>query len=532
MAINEALLVNAAVQVGLADAAQVGELRQTARRNRRSLLDELMRHYRFPQSAVFQALATLHGLPYVAAHQVVPAREVMGKVSLATLQRRKVLPVKLGEELVLATLDPADQVALETVNRALGRTLKPAVADPEALGFVLAALDGGTTAAPDDAFDSVSALDEVMKQAYIRRASDIHVEPGRDYTRIRMRVDGHMQTLGLRLARNQAEALVNRIKVLSGMDISEQRKPQDGGFSYAVQAWDLPETDLRAATVPSRWGERVTLRILGQADSVLSLAQLGMPERIQERLLETLGHPFGMLLVTGPTGSGKSTTLYACLRELDADDLNILTAEDPVEQSMPGITQVQIGGKVDFATTLRSFLRHDPDVVLVGEIRDLETAETALKASMTGHLVLSTLHTNDAVSAVSRLVNLGCDRYLVGNTLVGVLAQRLVRRLCTHCKEAYTADPAASALLGCCDGTILYRAKGCPVCLGSGYSGRTGLYEALWIDADLGGRIAAGLAETALRREVSYSSLWQCAAEKVLAGETALDEVRGFAQNG
>jgi type IV pilus assembly protein PilB len=367
-----------------------------------------------------------------------------------------------------------------------------------------------------------------VNSPYLRRASDIHFEPSAFGMRVRLRVDGHLQEYGRTLGGAESEALMTRLKVLSSLDIAEQRMAQDGGLSYQVAGWEIPPTDIRVATVPTKFGERATLRLLGQETGRLSLEKLGMPEGILSGFRQAIDRPHGMILVTGPTGSGKSTTLYAALRELDADDLNILTVEDPVEQIMDGITQVQVTNKVSFGQALRSFLRHDPDVILVGEIRDMETAETALKASMTGHLVLSTLHTNDAVGAVSRLVDIGAERYLIGSTLIGVLAQRLVRRLCPHCRQSRSSTEEERKQLGMEGKTDLqlFDPQGCPHCLGSGFLGRVGLFEALWLDPELSVSIAAGASEDEIRRQAKgLKTLWQDGCEKVLNGDTALTEV-------
>ncbi len=311
---------------------------------------------------------------------------------------------------------------------------------------------GGRGAGADD---PVALFDRLLKEAWLRRASDIHVEPGKESCRIRLRVDGVMQPWGPALARPQGEGLVSRIKVLAAMDIAETRATQDGGMAHRIAGWDGDPVDLRVASIPTRFGERVTLRILKSDAGPIGLDALGMPPFMLEALREVLARPHGIVLVTGPTGSGKSTTLYAALRELDLGCLNVLTVEDPIEQFMAGVSQVQVSAKVGFAGALRSFLRHDPDVVLVGEVRDFDTADTALKAATTGHLVLSTLHTNSALGVVSRLADIGCERYLLADTLVGAIAQRLVRRLCRRCRREVDACAEARALFGVAPGEPL-----------------------------------------------------------------------------
>ncbi len=316
------------------------------------------------------------------------------------------------------------------------------------------------------------------------------------------------------------------------MDISEQRAPQDGGFAYSVQDWNMDETDFRVAVVPTRWGERATLRILGQNSEAIALNKLGMPDEILSEFRQALSSPHGMILVTGPTGSGKSTTLYAALREINTGAENILTVEDPIEQELIGVTQVACAGKINFASALRSFLRLDPDIILVGEIRDYETADIAFKAAMTGHIVLSTLHTNNAMSAVSRLVDIGCERFLVADSLIGVIAQRLVRRLCQKCKQEVVATTQQAEELSIDDGSVIYQAAGCAVCLGHGYKGRIGIFEALWINRALAQAISQGQDLNSLYSASSrYRPLWSDAKAKVLSGLTSFNEIRSFNHN-
>ena len=534
MAITEAVLINAGVQAGLVRAEAISGLKLQARRERIRLLEAVTRAGRFPEAALYQALADLRNIPFLQPRDLRADPALLAQLPRSLLARRLMLPVRCDQGgPLLALADPDDQIGLESASRAAGVKFRPALADPAALeAAIRRAGDAETRAEPavpaTGEADSVRQFDDIMKEAYLRRASDIHFEPFEGGMRVRLRVDGHLQEYNRPLSSGEGEALMTRLKVLSGLDIAEQRMAQDGGLSYRIERWELPATDIRVATVPTRWGERATLRLLGQETGQLSLERLGMPARMLAEFRQAIARPHGMILVTGPTGSGKSTTLYAALRELDAEDQNILTAEEPVEQVMPGITQVQVTGKLSFAQALRSFLRHDPDVILVGEIRDMETAETGLKAAMTGHLVLSTLHTNDAVGAVSRLADIGAERYLIGSTLIGVLAQRLVRRLCHHCRvrREATADERALLEVDAQAACVLHEAKGCPICLGSGYLGRIGLFEAFWIDEALSRAIAEGAGDGLLRNQArSLKTLWQDGREKVLSGDTALSEV-------
>ncbi len=534
MAVTEAVLINAGVQAGLVDAKTISGLKLKARRERIHLLEAVTRAGRFPEAALYQALADLRGIPFLQPRDLKPDTELMKRIPRNIMQRRLMLPVDNGSEgYLLALADPDDQISLDSASRATGEKFQPALADPGALEAVIRRCGREEHAAgqPIETFaavDSIHLFDDIMKEAYLRRASDVHYEPFDGGMRIRLRVDGHLQEYNRPLTPAEGDALMNRLKVLASLDIAEQRMAQDGGMAYRIEKWDIPATDIRVATVPTRWGERATMRLLGQDTGQLTLEQLGMPQQILHDFRQAIARPYGMILVTGPTGSGKSTTLYAALRELDTDDQNILTVEDPVEQVVPGITQVQMTGKVSFAQALRSFLRHDPDVILVGEIRDEETVETGLRAAMTGHMVLSSLHTNNAVGAVTRLVDIGAERYLIGSTLIGVLAQRLVRRLCHHCREQRVATPDELRLLGLPrEGqTHIYDPKGCPLCLGTGFLGRIGLFEALWIDDNLSVAIAEGAGEEKIQRSAKgLKSLWADGCNKVLAGDVSLTEV-------
>lgn len=525
MAINENVLINAAVQMQVFSNDQVSEFRQQARRERANLLEVLKRELRIPLTAFYQSLAALRSMPFLTVAELHVAVDKFEKLPANLLSRRLLLPVYKEGQLYLAIADPDDQVSVDSVKRILGDSLKVALAEPVALQSALQLAMGENVAPPEEG-EPVALFDDVMQEAYIRRASDIHFEPIKSGMKVRMRVDGHLQDYPRLFSRREADGLLNRIKVLASLDISESRMPQDGGFSYAIAAWDKAATEIRLATIPSRFGERATMRILGQSDGALSLNELGMPEEILRSFRAGLKRSHGIILVTGPTGSGKSTTLYGALREIDKQEHNVLTVEDPIEQVIEGVSQVQTSNKVTFSSALRSFLRHDPDIILVGEVRDLETADTALKAAMTGHLVLSTLHTNDATSAPTRLADLGCQNFLIASTLVGVLAQRLVRRLCPHCKTSQPATLKQQKKLQITEATPLFFAKGCPVCLGKGYSGRVGIYEALWVDESLELAIAKGESALSLAKQANYlQSLWQDARVKVLAGTTSLDEV-------
>ncbi|MEM7359564.1 MAG: type II secretion system ATPase GspE [Pseudomonadota bacterium] len=377
----------------------------------------------------------------------------------------------------------------------------------------------------DDDAPIIRLINALLTQAIRENASDIHLEAFEDESVVRFRVDGVLRDI-LTPRRELHGALVSRIKVMSKLDIAEKRLPQDGRMSLRVAEHPV---DVRVSTLPTQHGERVVLRLLDKQSARLNLAALGMPEEILKTFEVLINKPNGILLVTGPTGSGKTTTLYSGLHRLDRKKLNILTVEDPVEYDLDGVGQTQMNTKIGltFASGLRSILRQDPDVVLVGEIRDLETAEISVQASLTGHLVLSTLHTNTAVGAVTRLVDMGVEPFLIASSLVGVLAQRLVRRLCPDCKEAYQPDETEMELLGVNADHTLYKSRGCVSCDQIGFKGRLGIYELVDINEGMRRLIHDQASEDALTEQARKNSpsLMQNGFARVVAGETTVDEV-------
>jgi general secretion pathway protein E len=409
-------------------------------------------------------------------------------------------------------------------------------------------LDGGLDlndvasqlAEPEDLMESqddapiIRLINALLTEAIREEASDIHIESFESSMVVRFRVDGVLREV-LRPQRALAPLLTSRIKVMAKLDIAEKRLPQDGRISLKVAGRAV---DVRVSTLPSGHGERVVLRLLDKQAGRLDLDHLGMAARDQQEMDRLIHQPHGIILVTGPTGSGKTTTLYAALSRLNNARRNILSVEDPIEYDLEGIGQTQVNTKVDmtFARGLRAILRQDPDVVMVGEIRDLETVEIAVQASLTGHLVLSTLHTNTAVGAVTRLRDMGVEPYLLSSSLIGVLAQRLVRLLCGKCRVSYTANHKECELLGAdaAQPPTLYRVgEGCPHCNHMGYRGRTGIYEVVTINETLRGMIHDGSAEHELELEARRhsSGIRTDGMRRVLAGETSLDEVLRVSQS-
>ena len=373
----------------------------------------------------------------------------------------------------------------------------------------------------------IRLINALFTQALRENASDIHVEPFETRSVVRLRIDGTLRDL-IEPARALHAALVSRIKIMAHLDIAEKRLPQDGRISLRIAGKPV---DVRVSTIPTAHGERVVLRLLDKQAGRLDLFRLGMDEATLVHMDALIREPHGIVLVTGPTGSGKTTTLYAALARLDAATQNIMTVEDPIEYDLDGISQTQINTRIDmsFARALRTILRQDPDVVMIGEIRDLETAQIAVQASLTGHLVFATLHTNDAVSAVTRLVDMGVEPFLLASGLIGVVAQRLVRRLCLECRQTIATDASQLSALGFAPAAgTYYTAQGCPNCNRSGYRGRTGIYELLSIDNDLRRLIHDRSSEQALRDHALASGMRSLRDDGLrIAGQgvTSLEEV-------
>lgn len=535
----------------------------------------LIKQKAIDEKQLAQALGIQYDMPVVlelpAADEI--KDELLGNLPIAFAKQHRVLPigyddrtgrvqVALANPLAIEVLDdvsvmvgaPADGVLsapaaiIEIINKVYGRLRE---------GVELEKKDeeGDEFGDSEELVDILDLTDEapiirwvnsVLFQAVKERASDIHIEPGEKEVKVRYRVDGRLLE-SKKALRQYLSSIVARVKIMAGLDIAEKRLPQDGRIRRKIAG---KEIDMRVATVPTAAGERVTIRLLDRTSVLLGLSDIGFAGDILGQMDKIIHRPNGILLVTGPTGSGKTTTLYACLSAINEPDVNILTVEDPVEYQLEGISQTQVNTKIDltFASGLRSFLRHDPDVIMVGEIRDKETAEIAITASLTGHFVFSTIHTNDAAGAITRLVDMGIEPFLVASSLVGLLAQRLVRRPCYECAKpivpseevvrelglepdrffagAYELPPVKGAR-EIPPGTVLH-AGGCSACLDSGYSGRTGIYELLMLDdavrnLTLSKADAGTIRRTAVER--GMVSLRYDGARKVMQGMTTPEEV-------
>ncbi len=507
------------------------------------------------ESQLVAALAQQIGLRFVDLTDYPVDGSAVGLVPSAVCRRYNALPIGYEDgKLLVAMADPANVFAIDDIRSIGGLEVKPVVATK---ADVLAAinryhraddeLDDLTSSmgfAAEDEQEDLSNLREVVEDAPIvkfvnllitqaiqDRASDIHIEPTEHDLRVRYRIDGVLHEV-MRSPRNIQSGVISRLKIMSDINIAERRIPQDGRLSVTQSGKKI---DLRVATLPTVWGEKVVMRILDNSTAMLDLADLGFSEENYTRYRTSYTKPYGMILVTGPTGSGKSTTLYATLNIVSQPEINVITVEDPVEYRLPGINQVQTNAKagLTFASALRSILRSDPDVVLIGEIRDHETAQIAIEAALTGHLVLSTLHTNDAPSAVTRLVEMGIEPFLVGSALDCVLAQRLARKLCDKCKEPYQPEP--EQLLGARfpwqpgeEIPKLYRPVGCTSCAKTGFKGRFALHEVMAVDEEIE-RLAVQRASAAQINEVAkgngMTTLRDDGMAKVLAGVTSLEEI-------
>jgi general secretion pathway protein E len=474
---------------------------------------------------------------YATAHRVVIDPSAMHRVLhedalpvevLLELRRR------LGEGMELARISPAEfQLQL---SRAYQRDNSEAVqmaadisSDVDLSRLADEIPDAGDLMDAEDDAPIIRLINAILSEAVREKASDVHIETFEDKLSIRYRIDGALSEV-LSPKRMLGPLLVSRLKVMARLDIAERRIPQDGRISIRIAGHAV---DIRMSTIPSAYGERVVLRLLDKQSGQLQLDQLAMPPAVLDGFRRALTSPHGIILVTGPTGSGKTTTLYAGLSEINDAARNIMTIEDPVEYMLPGIGQTQVNPKVDmtFARGLRAILRQDPDVVMVGEIRDLETAEIAVQASLTGHLVLSTLHTNTAIGAVTRLQDMGVESFLLSSSLLAVMAQRLVRLLCPQCRRAATPTPQEAELLGLDDRTaseaVLYHPQGCASCNHSGYRGRSALYELIDVDDELRALIHDGASEQKMTQQARLraGSIQQDGRRRILAGDTSLQEV-------
>jgi type IV pilus assembly protein PilB len=547
--------VQALLESGVIDAGQLDEARRVAQQSSQSVLEVLLDSGVVDRESVVRTAARSAGLDYVDLTDYAVDMSAAALLSAEFARRSHVLPLGLddGELVVAVGIRQAGDITLkDDLGRMTRSRIRFAIANRAEIEAKInqvyraeGELDDLTSdLTTDEDAEDLSSLTEVsdeapvvrfvnllINQAISDRASDIHIEPTERDLRVRYRIDGVLHDAH-RSPKSIQNGVVSRLKIMADMNIAERRVPQDGRMSVNHQGRRI---DLRVATLPTVWGEKVVARILDNTNTKLGLDDLGFSEGNFRRFEASYTKPYGMILATGPTGSGKSTTLYATLNLLNRSDVNVITVEDPVEYRLVGINQVQTNAKagLTFASALRSILRSDPDIVLIGEIRDHETARIAIEAALTGHLVLSTLHTNDAPSAVTRLVEMGIEPFLVGSALDAVVAQRLCRSLCDRCREPYTPTPDELTVVGYpwSEGDALptlYRAGGCPTCARTGYLGRMALHEVMTVTEDIS-RMAVTRASTddiaRKAREQGMTSLKEDGWLKVSQGRTSIEEI-------
>ena len=543
-------LTDVIVDLGLADRDRVTTAIEEARRTGKTPEDVLLESGNLTPEGLARAVAERHGLEHLDLQIFQPDMQAANLISIAAAKRYEAVPVAFIDDrtLLVAMADPANVLAVDDIALLTGKEIRPAVTSREDIGGLisrLSRLDDVSADLYDDEPDEVPAeivdlresaddapvirlVNQIIAQAVEQGASDIHLEPSGNELRVRFRIDGVLIEAA-QVQRRMVLGVISRVKIMSDLDISERRVPQDGRVGLTIDGHHI---DLRVVTLPSVHGESVVMRILDKDNVVMSLEKLGMAPAEKDRFERAFHQAYGAVLVTGPTGSGKSTTLYAALGALNTIEKNIITIEDPVEYQLDGITQVQVNAKagLHFSTGLRSMMRADPDIIMVGEIRDRETAQIAVESALTGHLVLSTLHTNDAASAVTRLVEMGIEPFLVASAIDCVVAQRLARKLCQFCKERQiiSSDVLRANGIRSQFDMEAYNAQGCPRCGYSGYKGRIGLYEVLTVTEEvrkltLARAPSSEIAEVAVRQGMRL--LRDDGLEKVRLGMTSIAEV-------
>ena len=538
---------------GVITPAQLTQALETQRMNRKRLGDNL-RAMGISSESIAEALSEQLAIPLVRLSGVALKESVLQCLPEAFARRHQAIPIGLTDmDITIAMVDPLDVLTVDDIHRLTGRKVKVAITTAEDFNSAInqyPALDESMEEALKDFVitaekDKEPTVDSIMQmvqetpivrlvsliisRAVRDRASDIHIEPQRHHLRVRFRVDGLLTTVMTPPQRVQA-AVISRIKILSSMNIAERRVPQDGRFEIKLDGKDV---DIRVSAIPSVHGEKIVMRLLERSATTMTFDALGISQGDRTRLASMVRRPHGMFMMTGPTGSGKTTTLYTILNMLNSPDRNIVTIEDPVEYHIAGITQVQVDPKagVTFAGGLRSFLRQDPNIIMVGEVRDQETAVLAVQAALTGHLVLSTLHTNDAPGAVTRLQDMGIESFRIAATLLGAAAQRLVRVLCPECKEAAELTPEVAVRLGLqvnSEPVPIFTPRGCALCGDTGYRGRVAVFELMIMTKEMKQLLARRAPEHEVRDAAVKSgmrSLLEDGVQKVLAGITSVEEV-------
>jgi type IV pilus assembly protein PilB len=547
------------VDQGVVDRTSVDDIVQEISSTGKSLIEVLVDFQISSEEQFYQTIADYLGLECVDLQNFEPPPEVVRLIPAGLALMNRVFPIGVEAGTIQAVFaDPLNPETAESLRFSLGKEIQPVIApvyqidelikkhygtDMGSMDEILAQLggelefgtDGGgfdtkALEAEANATPIIRYVDLILYQAIQDRASDIHFEPFETEFKIRYRVDGSLYEMSPP-PRHLALPVISRVKVMSNLNIAERRLPQDGRIQKNIAG---RQVDLRVSTLPTQFGESVVLRVLDRTTVNLNIEALGMPEYIYNYLLKTIEKPNGIFIVTGPTGSGKTTTLYACLNKINTVDSKVLTAEDPVEYDIEGIIQVPMNEPIGltFARTLRAFLRQDPDRIMVGETRDVETAQIAIQASLTGHLVFTTLHTNDAPGAVTRLIDMGVEPFMISSSLEGVLGQRLIRKICLGCRTAYEPNEATLAQLGLSPHEIgdktFYYGVGCEACNNTGYKGRKGIYELLDITDPLRELINKRAPSVVLKQkaiELGMTTLRQDGLRSIYDGETTIEEV-------
>lgn len=524
---------------------------QLQKNDRKKLGELLVNQKILEESQIVDILEFQFKIPRVRFNELNIEPEVPRLIGENLARKHLIVPVERdNNELTIAMFDPLDLFALDDVKIFTGLEVKPAIATKSEILNAIDKFYGKESAEKaveefkkqynldqivdmdNELLDEVSnapvvkLVNSIIQHAMKLKASDVHIEPMEKSLRVRFRIDGELQEI-MNASKTAHSAIVTRIKILGKMDIAEKRIPQDGRVEITIDGKDI---DLRLSVLPTVYGEKIVIRLLGRSDLVLSRSQLGFTEENLALFEKIIKSPNGIILVTGPTGSGKTTTLYAVLKELNNINRNIITVEDPVEYRLNGINQVQVNNKagLTFANGLRSILRQDPDIIMIGEIRDAETAQISVRAAITGHLVLSTIHTNDSASTVSRLMDMGIEPYLVSSSVVGIIAQRLVRRICNSCKISYKPDSNEKKLLNINNEQVLYKGKGCSNCNNTGYKGRTAIHEIMVITKEvrelIDNRATVDQLRTASAR-CGTTTLQENCIRLVLNGTTTIEEL-------
>lgn len=534
------------VEEGLITEAQLRESLERQKNTGLKLGEQLIEDKLLSESQIFNFLEMQLGIRHVNLASYVIKKSALEHIDQGFAEKNEVLPIDIQNgRLIVAMSDPMNLRLVDDMSIMTGMRVEAVIASrhsiEDAIMNVYRVKEQSVQKSGENDYSGMNTLDsdmsianapivklvnKIIKDGLKARASDIHIEPSSTEVRVRFRVDGDLREYMTSELRNHS-AIITRIKIMGEMDISEKRKPQDGRVETII---DSHMVDMRLSALPTVHGEKMVIRLLDRSAVVIDKKRLGLTEQNIKIIDDIMKYPQGMILATGPTGSGKTTTLYSLLKELNSIQKNIITVEDPVEYRLNGVNQVQVNKKagLTFATGLRSILRQDPDIIMVGEIRDKETAQIAIRASITGHVVLSTLHTNDTASTVTRLIDMDVEPYILSSSLVGIISQRLVKKLCNSCKSSYETDEADMKVLGIDAPETIYEPRGCNACGRTGYSGRTAIHEIMVIDKKIRKLINANESADIIKEEAiknGMTTLNESCSELILKGDTSIEEL-------